>query len=203
MKKEQNNTLQNIIKKLPGFKVPDIIWNRINKELSNREDIVKKLIEMPVKKAPDNIWPQIEEKLNYRNQKIKYLKNTKILKIAASITILISLSFGGLYFYNHSKQKDLSYSVEIIDDSLYDIQIELKTNGYEKLKVNCKKSPEICQSPLFIELNSQLKEIKTEQEKLKNEIKNQSNPELLKYYFRLENEKARLNKSLIKMFNES
>ena len=67
----------------------------------------------------------------------------------------------------------------------------------------CEKLPEVCKTPLFIELHGQLKEIREEQQKLEQLLKNSQNPRLLKYYYRMENERVEIEKRLVKLFIES
>ncbi len=203
MKNKQNN-LHKAIGQLPESKAPDKIWNQVEKELLNSEkNYQKALNELPSKKAPDKLWQLIEARLDGEKKKVFFIQTRNLLRIAASFAVILTLSFAGIYLFKNRKQSEIFYSVEVINEDKEEILIEEDNVGLEILEENCDNAPEICETPLYIELNAQLKEIKTEQEKLKKEIEMQSNPDLLKFYYRLENEKVMLEKSLIKMFIES
>ena len=66
----------------------------------------------------------------------------------------------------------------------------------------CAGNPEICNSPEFKELASQMKLVNAELKKLKPMLK-QDNFQLRNYYYRLENEKAEIEKQMTRLIIKS
>ena len=204
MKKNQEYNLKKAINQLPSFKAPNKIWNGIEKALDkNNESLCKAIDDLPSFKAPDKIWSGIEKKLEEQSRKKVLLIPKPFLQIAASIIIIFSIGYLATYYFRNS-DKDVTYSIEIIENEMeVDFYPAVDFESTNIISSNCQKVPEVCESPIFIELQSQLKELKNEQEKLESMLKNESNPQLLKFYYRIENERVDIEKKLVKMFVES
>lgn len=200
MKKGKQNVLYYAIKELPKNKVPDMVWGRIEDELLNNS-LQKTINELPTFAAPKKIWNDIDNNLvPALKNKIRFYSNTYV-RIAASILLIIGIGF---LFYNNMKQSDykLTYSIEKnYDEIIFNPVSESINTNY--IAGNCQKLPEICETPVFKELNSQLSELITEKDKLEKIMENNPDPQLMKFYYKLENKKVSIEKEIIKLFVES
>jgi hypothetical protein len=194
----------NILTELPAFKAPDTIWNKVENELDSLP-LRKAIEELPSFSAPDDIWPGIEEKA--KQIKLTGLrKNISILfKVAAVFLAIIGISLlFRAYLYNLQIKGKISYSQEIIENSsLKDITQNPDALADEHMKVLCINNPVVCSTPQFDELRRQIDEISLELENMKSILEKGNDPQIQRYYYQLENEKAQVEQKIIKMINQS
>ncbi|MBN2520902.1 MAG: hypothetical protein JXB17_10385 [Bacteroidales bacterium] len=204
MKEQKKYNLKKAIDQLPAYKAPDKIWGNIAKRMDNMNAPLQRAIQdLPVFKVPEKIWNTIEEGLEKEGGKKVFLFQKQVIRIAASIIVLLAIGYLVKYFIV-PPDKDLIYSVEIVeDDTGIDFMPTVDTGSSDIILSNCKKNPEVCESPLFIELENQLKELKAEQEKLQKILKGNPDPQLIKFLYRMENDRVEIEKKIIKMFIES
>jgi len=183
--------------KLPVFKAPEKVWKGIESRLNQKGTILRRVIdELPVYKAPDGYW----EKIDIPSRK-KHLRLVDFRKIAAAAILLIALGLGALLLQKQNKSGLTHTNINHASDP---DKKSSSAGGLESIynPALCAGNPEVCNSPVFKELDSQLKEIKMELTKMKPLLK-QNNPQLQNYYYRLENEKAEIEKQMARLIIKS
>jgi hypothetical protein len=196
--KENNKYLKKAISGLPTFKVnKEGLWGSIKAKLENRSRSKILFSNLPEHKAPENLWQKVKHELDQKNKsKLQHL-TTYITRAAAVITLLITIGIA-VKHYRETKFSDGSFIIEKNETNRkQDVGIESIYN-----QALCKANPQICSTPLFKGLDSQLNEVKGEIDKIEPMVKN-GDPQLMKYFHRLVNEKVKIEKKLVKIIIES
>ena len=181
------------IEQLPVFKAPENVWRKIESRLDAGEHILKRAIgELPVYQAPGKTGDRIDIQ-----EKKKYSIPYYFKRIAVAAVLLLTLSLSLLIMTRQKREAD---KYEFTNK-------ELKSSpgsGLEMLynPALCAGNPEVCNSPEFKELASQMKLVNAEFKKLKPMLK-QDNFQLRNYYYRLENEKAEIEKQMTRLIIKS
>jgi len=184
--------------KLPEYKAPENLWQKIEEKLAQQNPNLTNAIQnMPLYKAPVNTWEKIEHELD-KNKRIGKGKELRLLiRISAAAILVLSVGVG-LWLRFGNKNTELERL------QVKNIEIHQNGDGIESIynPALCKSNPQICNTDLFKSLDKELNEIKTEIETMKPMIKG-NDPQLMKYYYRLENEKAEIEKRLVKIIMQS
>jgi hypothetical protein len=194
MKEKNQGIFKKAIEDLPVFKVESQnLWENIERQLpldSKKEK--ETLPNLPEFHAPDDLWLKIETELD----KVKTKERRRILPMlvklsAAAALLLLAGYFSFNWISNYQLRKNF------FETSKAD---EYKEQGIDPIynPALCKNNPQVCHTVQFKELDKQLNEIKSEIENMKPMIKG-NDPQLLKYYYRLENEKAEIEKRMVKI----
>lgn len=201
MKEKGRDILKKAIQELPEYTFnSEDIWMKIDNSLNAKQASLN--TKLPEYSLPKDIWPAIEQGLDNNRKKKIYLS---AFRVAAVITILLG---SGLilkeYFKNNAESSTISYSTETIEDQSFfenTPQIEIQKN--EHIQVICQNNPQACTSPVFIELNKQINDISSEMKKISKIIKKNNDPQILRYYYRLENKKVEIELQMLKLINQS
>lgn len=198
MKEKNPDILRKAIEDLPVFKVESqYLWEYIERQLPF--DSIKEkgtLPKLPEFKAPESVWQKIEIVLESAEISKKRRITPILVKWSAAAAILILAGYLSLnWFRNYNQQ------AKYFNASQTEIQ---EGHGIESIynPALCNNNPQVCSTDLFKELDKQLNEINSELETMKPMIKG-NDPQLLKYYYRLENEKAEIEKKMVKIIMQS
>jgi hypothetical protein len=188
--------------KLPGYQAPEDLWARVEEKLQNQHsNLTNAILDMPVFKAPENTWEMIDYELN----KIRTLKQKNtirlLIRISAAAALVLSIGYSILIwdwgkYRNQDIQQRSKTEIYKMDDK-EDTGIETIYNP-----ALCQSNPQICNTTLFKSLDKELNDIKAEIETMKPMIKG-NDPQLLKYYYRLVNERAEIEKRMVKIIMQT
>jgi hypothetical protein len=199
---KMKNNIQNTLRTLPVFKAPDRIWDAIENELEREQDNISfDTSQLPDYKAPVRIWQNIEYELERTSSK-PLLQYRRMFSVAAGIVAVLCLGVIMYVRLSNSGKELITYTVEKeaqTEQNTFDSK-GIEAEGIGDRIANCETSPEVCSSLRYKDLKSQLDDVKHELERLENIISKDSDPQLLKFYYRLENERADIEKSIIKLF---
>jgi hypothetical protein len=202
MKDTNGNILKKAIAELPNFVCgSESMWQNIEKSLP--EETTNTLADvLPEYILPKDIWPAIEQDLD--NRKIHKIRFA-YLRIAAGIVALIGLGFLVKEFVGYKADKGtITYSVETVDNSnLHINEIIQDIPENENIKTLCQNNPVVCSTQQFEELTRQFDDVTGEMQEITKIIKENNDPQLLRYYYRLENQKAEIEKKMIRIITQS
>jgi hypothetical protein len=188
--------LKEAINQLPALKAPKGIWKVIEMNLKKHNS----LNSLPEYKAPAIVWEMIEKELGKevslkRGRTIRLLLRT----CAAAIILLMSLYSVRVIVNNNMHFNRL----QEIKRKKSDINIEDETDFKSIYNpALCQSNPQICNTPLFKSLDFELNIIKSEIEEMKPLVK-AGDPQLLKYYYRLVNERTEIEKRMVKLIMQT
>jgi hypothetical protein len=189
------DSTQNTLPELPQFKAPENTWNKVEERLNEHASPISKAIaDLPEYRAPVDTWKEIENNLDKRSDSYNSNRIFFIVKIAASILILISVSYGIIRYRVQSNQISEGNTFPATEQS----------TGIESIynPALCQSNPQVCNTELFKSLDKELHELKQELEELKSLMK-EDDPQLKKYYHRLVNERIDVEKRMVKIIMES
>ena len=194
MEEENKHILKKAIKELPVFK-PDNsdLWESIERQLDRK----KIFYNLPEYKAPDALWNKVEQGLDKRKIRRSFFSAHYLARIAAVIILFVSFGIIIKYEYGRKYLKEASYLEKPEAKTMNEPGIESIYNS-----ALCKGNPQICNTPLFKSLDKQLNEVKGELDQMKPMIKN-GDPQMMKYYYRLEKERVEVEKKMVKIIMES
>jgi hypothetical protein len=201
----KGDKLKKAIEALPSFAAPVGLWSHIEEQLSGREENLRTAIgELPAFNAPAGIWEEIEGQVSRRRRSTSLLYETPVFKVAASIVLLLSLTYLAYRFHMPVKDETINMHVEIIDDANNQQIDPIGAEAQPVLNSQlCKGNPQLCNSPQYKQLDMQLKELQVELNKIIELPGSRNDPQLLKYYYRLENERIEIEKRMIKLIIQS
>ena len=198
---KNRKALKRSIQELKTQSAPGFIWENINTEINfpgekNRAAFIQATKQLPNYKLEVDLWQEIDSNIN-KKIPIKHYNNYFVLKIAAAIIILFGISF---MLRNQSRNAgQIVITTTINEDNFY--QPELNSNNgpgiQQEIDLLCSTLPENCELPIIKELQTQLNEVSIQYEELKTMVIQSSNPDLLKYLHRIENEKYKIEKELL------
>lgn len=204
---DQNKHLRKAISELPSFEPSNELWNKIEYDLDFDNKISGKLLTLPEYDAEPGLWDNIEKSLDKDSYKIRRRKNLTLAKyitgVAASITFIIL----GLEVMLNEKPKtvDISYTEEVIVDEhrfTSDGADKVQDDAIQFIKQNCEVNNEICETPEFVELKTQLDELDAAISQLDIAVKKYGkDPDLIRTQIKLENLKSQVTKELIQKLN--
>jgi hypothetical protein len=197
--------LKKAVKTMPAYIAPVGLWSRIEEQLSTRDENLRSaIVELPTFEAPTGIWKGIEEQTSIHRKGIRRLYKTRIFNAAASIVLLLSLTYLAYRFLIPANDETVTAHIEIVDDEdqsgTKPVRVEVPPILNSQL---CKGNPQICHSPQFKELDRQLKELQDELNRIISQPGSKNDPQLLKYYYRLENERVQIEKRMIRLIIQS
>lgn len=201
MKEKGRDILKKAIQELPEFSFDsEMVWTKIDESLGHEHSITDK--QLPEFSLPKDIWPEIEQSLETNHRRKIYLAAARI---AASLVFLLGI---GLLLKDNigfgEEKVAISYSTETVEDqSFVEDDFPVKIQGDEHLQLLCQNNPEACTSPLFIELTKQIDEIVTEMNKISDMAEKNNDPQILRYYYQLENQKVEIELQMLKIINQS
>jgi hypothetical protein len=184
--KDKKHIVKKAIKELPEYKMPDPdLWERIEAQLDSGPSLKDKL---PSFKAPDTVWGKIEKELDRNPKRFFTIKRTQLLASAAVVILVSAFALYGIKKTGQGKISPGSETVQITNP-IYDPAL-------------CENNPDVCKSPAFIDLEKQLGAVKIEIDELEKYMK-QDDPQLMKYFLRLENTRVEIEKKMVKMLIQS
>jgi hypothetical protein len=164
---------------LPEYEPSDKIWQNIEAKL-NKETFKKALKELPEYEPKDELWTGISGKLN--KPKIRYIK------WAAAASIVLAF---GLYF--SLKNNGVTYTKQALNPDLVLTEKDNSQYGYEEIKKICKEDKIVCEKPEFKALETELEDLNTASNDLKDAIgKYNTEPELIAQLAEIENQKSEI-----------
>jgi hypothetical protein len=201
MKEKRYNILKKALQNLPDYAFDsDQIWKNIDDSLHEKQFFINK--EYPEYDLPKDIWPEINKALDVNRTKKVYFS---IVRVAASIAILISIGLVfNKQFSNKSKNSYYIYSSEIIDNqNELNEELPIGTTGVDRIRIICANNPDACSTPLLKELSRQIDDISAEMKNLSEKFNENKDPQILRYYYLLENQKVEIELQMIKIINQS
>jgi hypothetical protein len=204
---EQDKHLKRAISELPSYEPAPELWNRIEADLNFDARISKDLLKLPEYDAQSGLWDNIEEALDKDQYKIKRRKVLTLAKyisgIAASITfIILGLE---VMLADKPKPSEISYAEEVVYDEHKFTAAgadKVEDEAIQFIKQHCETNNEVCESPEFVELKSQLDELEAAISELDIAVKKYGkDPDLIRTQVKLENLKSQVTKELIQKLN--
>jgi hypothetical protein len=200
MKNNHDRPLQKAIQELPDIEPDTSLWNTIEAQLNFDYTLTKAIPSLPLLDPDEDTWAKLENCLPSTEPATKPFWGT-YLSAAACVGLVIAASIGLI------KQKATtprySYSQEI-----YIAEPPATSTGQPVsiqeamvfIHDSCQKQLQVCFTPQFQELKTQLDELTIEMEKVKEQqtIYGQE-PELIKAQIKLENLQAQITKELIQL----
>ncbi len=205
MKELNRKYLKKAIAELPEMEANDAIWDNILAKSSvnidykekNKENLNNAINDLPDLNAPDEAWNKISQTV----VKKKSLPIRKLYLSISAAAAVLAITFIVLKNTDIFQEGKIEYSTEII---FVDDEADIQSSGDDKindyLSHNCKNLPLVCENPKFKDLNLQLNELETEENKLRKVIEQNNEPQLKKYLYRIENDKVGIQKELMQMF---
>lgn len=197
MKKRNLNILKEAINGLPSLKAPEDAWEGIEQKLKEQHPIN----DLPEFKAPEYVWEGIEKELD----KAIPRKRTNTIRLvirssAAAIVFLVALYGIRVIVGKRGTEQDV---LQKFRTGMYDMN-KAEEAGLESLynPSLCRSNPQVCNTPLFKSLDNELFVIKAEIEEMKPMVKG-GDPQLMKYYYRLINERTEIEKRMVRLIMQT
>jgi hypothetical protein len=185
MKEKKRSNLKRAVHNLPDYTSRQLDFHTITERISDSP--LTNLL--PEFKAPEGLWNKIESRLSNKPVGIRF--GSVFLRIAAIVVFLITLSIGylilkpdALPLANQKRVQDETNLAELYNPSM------------------CTANPSVCNTPVFKELTKQLQDLKQELINMEDLIGNRE-PQMMKYYYRLINQKVAVEKKMVKIIVES
>ena len=193
MKEKNTHILKKAIRELPAFKLGDEqMWERLTGEISGTVD------RMPEYKAPEGLWEKIELELD--KPRLMHRRSIPVLtRIAAGLLIVISIGLVLRFIKNNDTAGSLKFS-NLSENEIVPLEESEMISIYNPAL--CQTNPLICNTSLFKELGKQLDEVKGEIDLIGTLIR-KDDPQMMKYYYRLENLRVEIEKKMVKLILES
>jgi hypothetical protein len=204
---EQDKHLKRAISELPSYEPASKLWNKIESDLSFDDRISDDILLLPEYDVPSDLWDNIEEVLDKDRYKIKRRKILTLAKYTAGIAASITFIILGLevIFADKPKPSEISYTEEVVYDEAKFTSAgadKVEDEALQFIKQNCETNNEICESPEFMELRSQLSELEEAISELDVAVKKYGkDPDLIRTQVKLENLKSQVTKELIQKLN--
>ncbi|HXA00788.1 MAG TPA: hypothetical protein VNW99_02305 [Cytophagaceae bacterium] len=204
---EQDKHLRKAIMELPSYEPATELWSKIEKDLSFDNDISKSLLTLPEFDAQPGLWDNIENALDKDRYKIKRRKNLTLAKYISGIAAAITFIILGLEVMLGEKSKpvEISYTEEVMYDEHRFTPAgadKVGDDAIQFIKKNCEVNNEICETPEFVELKTQLDELDAAISQLDIAVKKYGkDPDLIRTQIKLENLKSQVTKELIQKLN--
>lgn len=189
MKERNRRILRKAIARMPVYSPGDNLWDEISDRING--GYAKSIANLPVFKAPDNLWDQVDSRLD-ASRNLHKRRMFGLTRIAAAIAILLALGAGLIYIIHTNTDQN---SGTILTESVPEV-------SFLDNPSICQGNPRVCKSPVFMELNRQLTEVKKELD-LMEPMVTREDPQMLKYYYRLENLRVEIEKKMVKIIVES
>lgn len=199
--------LKNAIDNLPESKAPNAIWELIDEDLenaseSNKECLTIAIDDLPEYKITRDLWNNIESEFKYKPDR-KVLTVGIMLKIAASIVMLIGLSISLLHYTSKNYQVEISTTIIIENSEEKALNLTPDPEIASEIELLCSNLPEQCKGPLVKELKQQLDEVTKQYNAVKETMNKHKTPDFNRYLDRLENEKTEIEKELLNIIINS
>lgn len=197
MKERNRNILKKTISHLPEFKAPENIWEEVEQKLKKQHPINN----LPAYKAPENVWKKIEKELD-KGIALKRRNTIRLVIRSSAAAIVFLVALYGIRVIVGDRVTDQDMLQELRTE-MPDMN-ETDEAGFELIynPSLCRSNPQVCGTPLFKSLDNELHIIKAEIEEMKPLVKGED-PQLLKYYYRLVNERAEIEKRLVKLIMQT
>jgi hypothetical protein len=201
---EKQPDKNNPFKKLPQFKAPDNIWDKIQNELNTPEEMVplkEALSKLPTYDAPDSIWSTIEKSLDPQAKKengFMVFMSKPLVSIAASLLLLIGFM---AWFFNQpsatNQEVELVQYEEVIQED-WQIQADEDEAAFALVDQFCREKHFVCNQPEFQNLKSELDELNLACDAMKEVIGNYNDaPEMIAQLTEIEMERTEVLKKLM------
>jgi hypothetical protein len=204
---EQDKHLRKTIVELPSYEPAIELWNKIEKDLDFESKISKGLLTLPEYDAQSGLWDNIEKALDKDRSKFKRRKILTLAKYTAGIAASITFIILGLEVMLGEKPKpiEISYTEEVVyDEHRFTVSgaDKVEDDAIQFIKKNCEVNNEICETPEFVELKTQLDELDAAISQLDIAVKKYGkDPDLIRTQIKLENLKSQVTKELIQKLN--
>lgn len=182
--------LEDHLNHLPKHSVEIDLWDTIDQQLSRQNTLVNKL---PQHKADSELWYAIEDEL--KRSKTRRFLRLRYISAAASIAVI--MTFGTVYF-THNSHENIYFTEEVYTPTLVSDDFTLpKVNVLE----NCDEYPDVCNTPDFTRLKSNLDQLKREELKLRDLKKATNDPKMELYHSRIVKDIQQVEAQMIQMFS--
>lgn len=169
---EKQPDKNNPFKKLPSYKAPNHIWDKIRKNLDEPEEMVPlkdRLRELPVYTAPATAWIKVGEKLGHTP--VRQIRTSYRKWWGAAAAVLLLIGFLGWQFLHNTTGVRVEYTQweEVLEE---DWQLE-ENNGNDPFALVtsfCQQKQYICDTPEFQNLKAELDELNLACESLREAI---------------------------------
>jgi hypothetical protein len=204
---EQDMYLRKAISSLPSYEPANELWSKIEKDLDFDAGISKGILTLPEYDAQSGLWDNIEKSLDRERYKIRRRGILTLAKYTAGIAASITFIILGLEVMLNEKPKtsEISYTEEVVYDEHRFTPAgadKIEDDAIQFIKKNCEVNNEICESPEFVELKTQLDELEVAISQLDVAVKKYGkDPDLIRTQIKLENLKSQVTKELIQKLN--
>jgi hypothetical protein len=186
--------LKNTLKNLPTYEPDESVWEALESRLP--------LTTLSAYEPPTEIWESIENQLINDEKQVKkpfQLRGVRLWKyaaIAASLTLVFTASW--YLFLNKKEDSKIVISTETIDNQLVKNDWDDADKDFEIVQEFCKTALPQCEEPEFKSLKTELDELNTARNELKNALSAyNSDPDLVAQLALLENERSEVLKKMI------
>jgi hypothetical protein len=204
---EQDKYLRKAISELPSYEPSAGLWNKIEKDMNFDVRISRELLTLPEYDAEPGLWDNIEQGLDKDKSKIRRRNILNMAKYISGVAAAITFIILGLEVMLGEKQKpvEISYTEEVIYDEHRFTPAgadKIEDEAIQFIKQNCAVNNEICETPEFVELKTQLDELDAAISQLDVAVKKYGkDPDLIRTQIKLENLKSQVTKELIQKLN--
>jgi hypothetical protein len=203
MKEKNRHILKRAIGNLPAYKMGETdFWVRFDNQRDGKYKtrIGNGINDLPEFDAPKGLWERVESELDKRPNNQILRPFSFMIRVAAAAVVILSIGFG-IILIKHK------YTPEYARESVVDEKIiPVSKDEMDGLPIfnpsACEGNPQICNTVLFKALDRQLKDVKEELH-LMRPLVHKDDPQMMKYYYRLENLRVEIEKKMLKMIMES
>ncbi len=202
MKELNKHILEDGISNLPIYEPPENDWTGIQRRLP--------LLELPDYEPPVDIWQGIEANLatirdstepSIVRQPLFYKRIYFSYLAAASIILVFGICLFQLLKPVNVDENTI-VTTEVIDNQISNLPFQESLDEEIIIAALCDKAIRECEKPEFIRLKNELKELTDTQVYLKSTLSAyHSDPDLLKQWVHLENERSGVLKKMIDFLN--
>lgn len=198
MKEKKRYYLKKAISELPDCTLKKKnLWEDIETSLNTKARSENFYNKLPQYKAPYDLWGKIEQGLEQNNNSSSLNSIYFLARTAAMIALLLGIGMIIKHRYQIKSPENKYKTEEINIAAEKDTEFESIYNP-----AICKSNPEICNTQMFKMLDQQLNEVKGEINKMK-AMSQKEDPQMMKYFHRLVNERAEIEKKMVKIIIES
>ena len=211
--------LQRALSQLPTHAPADELWPRIADELAAAEVLARALPALPVHEPADALWDAIAAQLDDaaaptltirpdlskpvgRPQRAAY---RVVAGLAAAVLLLVGWWQWPQTAPAAAPRETITYSEEVVAEPAETQPMPaafdpLDRQGVAFIDAHCTSLPTVCQSDEFRELRTQLTELETEEQRLRQDVRRfGTTPELVRHQVQVTTLKATVTRELIQL----
>ena len=166
---DQEIKLNRAIAKLPEHKAPETVWQNIEKSLrQDSSPLSEALDKMPSHSPPPQLWDNITNELDQDKNPVPIRRITILRRMVSAAAVILLLLVAGIWVSQGPEtEEQFVYSEEKLESLVSYADWDRDEEAFAMVMEFCKVQALVCEEPGFKDLRSELEELNSAREKLK------------------------------------